>query len=136
MKFHNHSKQVNNWVAKKLTLSFGTMWMCYVFMIYGLLPVLRMFSPYMAQMLYWSNWVQLWSLPLLLVGVKVVNAGAEERAEQREQETHDKVMAEFDELGNMMTEMAATHAEVHEMMSQVHVRVVGPASEVDVNVSE
>ena len=52
------------------------------------------------------------------------------------QETHDQVMGEMDRLGDMMAEMAATHAEVHEMMSQVHVRVVGPTSEVDVNVNE
>jgi non-ribosomal peptide synthetase component E (peptide arylation enzyme) len=51
------------------------------------------------------------------------------------QETHDTVMGELDRLGDMMAEMAATHAEVHEMMSQVHVRVVG-AGEVDVEVSE
>jgi hypothetical protein len=57
--------QSNETVALYLTKAFGTMWICYASMVYGALPAFAVFHPYQASFLYWSNWVQLWSLPLI-----------------------------------------------------------------------
>lgn len=85
-------KQLNEWIAVKCTNIFGSMGTTYVFFLYGFLPIL--FPLYMDKFLYWSNTVQLWSLPLLMVGQNVIGRAAEQRA----QETHDAVMEELQEL--------------------------------------
>lgn len=83
---------VNKQIARRSIVVFGTMWMFYVFFIYGLLPLLPQLQPYQTQLMYWSTWVQLWALPLLMVGQNVIG----ESAEKRDQETHDMVINEFD----------------------------------------
>jgi hypothetical protein len=82
---------LNNKIARVITEKFQTMGMFYLFCIYGLLPMLKMFSPYMTQFLYWSNFIQLISLPLLAVGQMILNKAGESRT----QETHDAVMEEL-----------------------------------------
>jgi hypothetical protein len=52
------------------TQKFGTMGAFYIFVIYGALGAV--FTAYQVTLLYWSNWVQLWSLPLLAVGSAVL----------------------------------------------------------------
>jgi hypothetical protein len=84
--------EFNEAVARRATLIFGSMPTTYAFFLYGFLPVLL--PGLMVTLLYWSNTVQLWSLPLLMVG----NAVIARATEQRDQETHDTVMAELGEL--------------------------------------
>ena len=84
-------KKINYKIAKIVTTKFQTMGMFYLFCIYGLLPLLKIFTPYMTQFLYWSNFIQLISLPLLAVGQMILNTSSE----QRLQETHDTVMEEL-----------------------------------------
>lgn len=55
------------------TQKFGTMGAFYAFVVYGALGAI--FTAYQATLLYWSNWVQLWSLPLLAVGSAVLGVG-------------------------------------------------------------
>ena len=55
------------------TQKFGTMPAFYAFVIYGALGAV--FTAYQATLLYWSNWVQLWSLPLIAVGSAVLAVG-------------------------------------------------------------
>lgn len=103
-------------MALQGTLIFGTMWMCYAFILYGLLAksisFLRITGLTQDDLLYWSNWVQLWSLPLILVGSNLLARTTEKMFKQmyvkicemyewmkkRDQETHDAVMAELKEL--------------------------------------
>lgn len=68
---------VNDRVAARATIVFGTMWCTYVFVIYGALGAV--FTTEQATLLYWSNWIQLWSLPLLMVGAVVLGRAAERR---------------------------------------------------------
>lgn len=82
-------RKFNEVVAVRGVLIFGSMWMTYVFFLYGFGPVL--FPGVMNTMLYWSNTVQLWSLPLLMVGQNVMGRASEARAK----ETHDAVMQEL-----------------------------------------
>lgn len=69
--------QINEALAVWLTKTFGTMWICYAFMVYGLLPAFALFHRHQEAFLYWSNWVQLWSLPLILVGTNILGRDAE-----------------------------------------------------------
>lgn len=86
------AKEINKCLARHSMIVFGTMWMFYVFFVYGLLPLVPQLQPYQNQLMYWSTWVQLWALPLLMVGQNVIG----ESAEKRDQETHDMVVNEFD----------------------------------------
>ncbi len=56
------------------------MWTFYVFVIYGALGAI--FVAQQVTFLYWSNWIQLWSLPLLMVGGIVLGKVSDRRAEQ------------------------------------------------------
>jgi hypothetical protein len=79
----------NDWLAIKGTLIFGSMWVTYLFFFYGFMPIL--FPNHMNEFLYWSNTVQLWSLPLLMVGTNILGRTSEKRSK----ETHDAVMREL-----------------------------------------
>lgn len=80
-------RKFNKVVAAKATIIFGTMEMFYAFFIYGLLPLIPALSPYESQLFYWSGWVQLWALPLLLVGSIVLA----ESKDKRDTEQFDKI---------------------------------------------
>jgi hypothetical protein len=70
----------NDWIAIKGTLIFGSMWTTYLFFFYGFIPI--RFPQYMDKLLYWSNTIQLWSLPLIMVGQNLLNKGSEKRNEE------------------------------------------------------
>ena len=94
-----YANPIDSWVTKlneclavKGTLIFGTMGVTYLFFLYGFLPIL--FPGQMDKFLYWSNTIQLWSLPLLMVGTNLLGRAAEKRSK----ETHDAVMRELKEI--------------------------------------
>jgi len=70
----------NERLAVRGTAWFGTMWAFYAFVIYGALGAV--FVAEQAALLYWSNWIQLWSLPLIGVGAVVLGRAAEKRNQQ------------------------------------------------------
>jgi len=86
-------RALNEAVAIRLTRAFGTMWLCYAFAVFGLLPLLAIFRPHEDEFLYWSNWVQLWALPLILVGTNLLGRNAERRAT----EDHEKLARSYEE---------------------------------------
>lgn len=71
---------LNERLAKRGTLLFGSMWAFYVFVVYGALGAV--FTKQQSTLLYWSNWIQLWSLPLLMVGAVVLGKASDKRAQQ------------------------------------------------------
>jgi hypothetical protein len=99
MKLGSRINRFNVFLAINATLAFGTMWTTYLFIIYGFGPLI--FPQYMEKMLYWSNTVQLWSLPLLMVGQNLLSRGSDQRA----QETHDIVMGELAEIKQIRLRM-------------------------------
>lgn len=105
-------RRLNKALARKATLIFGTMWMFYAFFVYGLLPVVPALRQYEGAFFYWSGWVQLWALPLLMVGQNVLG----ETAEKRAIETHDAVLQE---LGMVKTAVKLLHAEQKEIRQLV-----------------
>jgi hypothetical protein len=78
---------INERLARRGTVVFGSMWMFYAFVIYGALGAI--FVAQQATLLYWSNWIQLWSLPLLMVGGLVLGKASDKRA----QDTYDDASA-------------------------------------------
>ena len=107
--------RINEAIAVWLTRAFGTMWICYAFMIYGLLPAFALFHPRQEAFLYWSNWVQLWSLPLILVGTNILGRDAEARSRldherlarsyEEQQQTYARVIAMLKKQEEMMADM-------------------------------
>jgi hypothetical protein len=105
----NKIRTFNEWLAAHATLVFGSMWMTYAFCLYGFIPVI--WPSAMNTLLYWSNTVQLWSLPLLMVGQNVLGRAAERRAI----ETHDAVMEELGLLRDAhdgLTELVSSKATI------------------------
>ena len=84
--------KINDRIAMNVTVVFGTMWTTYLFFLYGLLPVF--FPQHMDKLLYWSNTVQLWSLPLLMVGTNLLGRDAE----RRNQEMYDMIKEQLEEM--------------------------------------
>jgi len=72
-------KQVNEFIAVKATLIFGSMWLTYIFFIYGFAPLI--WPKAQDSLLYWSNTIQLWSLPLLMVGTNILGRASEKRSQ-------------------------------------------------------
>jgi hypothetical protein len=60
-------------LAARGTRLFSSMPAFYIFVIYGALGAV--FVSAQVTLLYWSNWAQLWSLPLLAVGSAVLGVG-------------------------------------------------------------
>jgi hypothetical protein len=78
MKLQTHITHFNNWVAEQGTKIFGTMIMTYLFIFLGLLPLL--FPDEQSNLLYVSNVIQLFSLPLLAVGQNLASKAADRRS--------------------------------------------------------
>ena len=101
---------LNQRIARSTTLIFGTMWVFYAFFVYGLLPLLPGLQQHQSALMYWSTWVQLWALPLIMVGQQVLSKDAEKRAN----ETHDATMAELqsakEEIRLLKTILKEQHA--------------------------
>lgn len=119
MLYQMNIRKLNDTVAEKSTLIFGTMWMFYAFFIYGMLPLIPALKPYENTFFYWSGWVQLWALPLLMVGQNVLGR----TAEKREQETHDAVM---DELAIVKEELALAREEREQLkilLAELHAKI-------------
>ncbi|WCK54591.1 hypothetical protein PP175_00490 [Aneurinibacillus sp. Ricciae_BoGa-3] len=99
-------KRFNEFVAKHATLALGTMWAFYVFLLYSLLPLV--FPKQMDKLMYWSNVIQLVTLPLLAVGTALLGKKSEERAKQ----DHKAIMEQFETIKKMYQEMQ----EIREMV--------------------
>ena len=114
-------KKLNDILAKRATLIFGTMWTFYIFFLYGLLPLIPVLAPYESQIFYWSGWVQLWALPLLMVGQNVMGQAAEQRAI----ETHDAVIFELSIVKEELILAREEHDELKQIMAQIHKQTKG-----------
>lgn len=109
--FKKVSKKINNLnelIAIKITNLFGSMWTAYIFIIYGLSPLL--FPSHLNEILYWSNFIQLWALPLIMTGQNILGRSTE----QRIKETHDIVMTEL----NLLKEENKNIKEINQLLLQ------------------
>jgi len=96
--------KINDFVAARATLLMSTMWCVYVFFVWSLLPLV--FPHLQAVVFYVSGGViQLVALPLIMVGQNVLSRKSEERAQQ----DHETLMAEFAEMRQM-------HSDLHHLL--------------------
>ncbi|WCK53314.1 hypothetical protein PP175_18280 [Aneurinibacillus sp. Ricciae_BoGa-3] len=101
-------KRFNDFLAKYATLALGTMWAFYIFLLYSLLPLV--FPQSMDKLMYWSNVIQLVTLPLLAVGTAILGKKAEDRAKQ----DHKAIMEELDTITKMYREIKEIRQNVEE----------------------
>ena len=120
---HLNVSAVNDRVAVKATIAFGSMWMFYVFFAYGFLPLLPQFKPFQDKFLYWGSWIQLWALPLLMVGGIVLNRASERRAA----EDHETLMTELAEIKDMHLQMM----DLLKKVERIETMVCGPTGQSD-----
>jgi ABC-type multidrug transport system fused ATPase/permease subunit len=99
-------KRFNEFLAKHATLALGTMWAFYIFLLYSLLPLV--FPQYMDKLMYWSNVIQLITLPLLAVGTAILS----QKSEARSKQDHKAIMEELDTIKKM-------HREIKEIRQNV-----------------
>ena len=104
--------KINDRIAMNVTVVFGTMWTTYLFFLYGLLPVF--FPQHMDKLLYWSNTVQLWSLPLLMVGTNLLGRDAE----RRNQEMYDMIKEQLEEMKQFAVDQKS-EVELEEMQTNL-----------------
>jgi uncharacterized membrane protein len=99
--------KLNEKIAIAATIVMSTMWCVYSFMIWALLPLL--FPKVEPVVFYVSGGViQLVALPLIMVGQNVLNRKSEERAE----EDHRTILAEFKEIKAVHNEIVTTVNEI------------------------
>ncbi|GBQ87287.1 hypothetical protein AA13595_2124 [Gluconacetobacter johannae DSM 13595] len=69
---------LNDRVAIRLTVIFGSIWCVYAFLFFSLLPVAA--PAWQNTLLYVSNCIQLVALPALMVGSAILSRSSDERA--------------------------------------------------------
>ena len=104
----------NESFARRATLVFGTMWAFYACTFYGLLPL--GFPADTVTILYWSNFLQLIALPLLMVGTNILGRDSERRA----LETHDAVMEEVAGVRELVADLHAKHDTQQQQVGELH----------------
>ena len=110
-------QKINDTIALKATLLIGTMWCVYSFIIFALIPLFLPATNTIIQYVS-SAFLQLIFLPLIMVGQDVMSRKAEERAQQ----DHEMIMAEFEEIKRM-------HKELHAIAVAQHVATGDDAEE-------
>lgn len=103
--------QLNTWLARHVTLAFGSMWCAYAFLVLALIPV---FEPStMATIAFISSGViQLVALPIILVGSRVLSAASEARAKK----DHETLMQEHANVKHLLTDLHDLHKDTHRVM--------------------
>lgn len=112
---HIRVDEINERVAVTSTVLFGSMWTFYLFFLYGFLPLHPKLREYRDNFLYWGSWVQLWALPLLMVGGIVLNRATEHRAA----EDHETLMVELAEIKEIKADILA----LQEILQRIEARL-------------
>jgi hypothetical protein len=97
--FKTKINHFNDWLAIRGTKLFGSMWLVYLFFLYGFGA--KIWPDNQDDFLYWSNTVQLWSLPLIIVGQNLLGILSERRSKQ----THDMVKEELSMIKELIEEL-------------------------------
>lgn len=99
-------ESLNDRLARRGTLAFGSMPTFYIFVVYGALGAV--FTSHQSTLLYWSNWIQLWSLPLLMVGAVVLGKASDARSKQQFADTEMLLH----EMGQMQQHITALEGQL------------------------
>ena len=107
----------NEAVARRGTEAFSSIWAFYLFMVWGLLGLLpRIPSGFKEFVLLVSSaWIQLWALPLLMVGNAVLNKAAVRQAHS----DHQMLIAELQLMKALQLENHEMHLQILEMVKRL-----------------
>ena len=113
----------NDALAIKITNSVGTMWCAYAFAGLALISLPDAIKAGTAPLIAWiaQTFLQLVLLSIIMVGQAVASrasAVAAQKAEDRAQQDHEAIIAEFTEIKDM-------HTDLHVMVTAVHATVNG-----------
>ena len=107
----------NEAVAKIGTEAFSSIWAFYLFMVWGLLGLLPRIPAGFKEfvLLVSSAWIQLWALPLLMVGNAVLNKAAVRQAHK----DHEMLIAELKLMKALQMENHEMHLQILEMVKKL-----------------
>jgi hypothetical protein len=100
-------------LAAKGTRLFSSMPAFYIFVVYGALGAI--FTGAQVALLYWSNWAQLWSLPLLAVGSAVLGVAMNKMMKRQ----FDDVEAILHGQGEQANHLAAQDEKILAILAQI-----------------
>jgi len=125
---------INEPLAVRLTLTMGTMWVTYLFFLYGFIPIIWPHAEVTA--LYWSNTVQLWALPAIMVGQNVLSRASDRQAERQYHmvEQITELAAESQTMMAAQREMVTTLIHLSEAMTAMLARIEAKTVEIDAEV--
>jgi len=107
-------KRLNDWLALQVTKGMATMWCAYAFLIWSLLPL--MWPAIQSMVFYVSGGIiQLVALSLIMVGQQVMGRAAEQRAQQ----DHETIMAEFAVLKDLHADQRRELAEIKALHREI-----------------
>ena len=104
---------VNDRIAVRMTIIFGSIWCVYAFLVFSLIPLAA--PAWQNTLLYISNCIQLVALPALMVGNAVLSRGTDQRAAEDHAaliEILNDVRAEVGELKTVTNDLARKTDEV------------------------
>ncbi|WP_370636718.1 hypothetical protein [Komagataeibacter sp. FNDCF1] len=114
-------QQLNDHVAVRMTIIFGSIWCVYAFLVFSLIPLAA--PAWQNTLLYISNCIQLVALPALMVGNAVLSRGTDQRAAEDHaalMEILNDVRAEVAELKTVTNDLALkTEAATHRPPSEI-----------------
>ena len=111
-------KKLNERIAVWGTKLFGSMWVFYIFFIWGLLGLIPSLSEHLRNiiLLISSAWIQLWALPLIAVGNNVLNRTSERHAD----EVRRLVKEEFTLMKKEIMINRENNKEIHRLLQLLH----------------
>ena len=126
--------KVNDHVAVRMTIIFGSIWCVYAFLVFSLIPLAA--PAWQNTLLYISNCIQLVALPALMVGNAVLSRGTDRRAAEDHaalMEILNDVRSEVAELKTVTNELAR---KTDEAVSHSPSEIVSFSDEAVINVTE
>lgn len=126
--------EVNERVAVRMTIIFGSIWCVYGFLVFSLIPLAA--PAWQNTLLYISNCIQLVALPALMVGNAVLSRGADQRAA----EDHAALMEILNDVRDEVTELKTVINDLTRKTDEVAHRppseVVSISDEAVINVTD
>lgn len=103
--------QINENIAVWAVSKFNTMGCFWLFAIYGLLGAIPRFMPDQPVLLYWSNYIQLIALPLIGVGMVIIDKRSHDRVKDlhNRHDIHEVSMEEVNGKLDMLLAFSNIH---------------------------
>ncbi|GCE84968.1 hypothetical protein [Komagataeibacter diospyri] len=126
--------KVNDHVAVRMTIIFGSIWCVYAFLVFSLIPLAA--PAWQNTLLYISNCIQLVALPALMVGNAVLSRGTDQRAAEDHAaliEILNDVRSEVSELKTVTNDLAR---KTNQAANHSPSEIVSFSNEAVINVTE